>query len=59
MGWVSSWASYWLAIVSVTAPSPVLDFFVDRINLELKVSDWVGIETKFLNLIPPKDPITF
>ena len=37
MGWVSSWASYWLTIPSVSAPSLMPACFVDRINLGLKV----------------------
>ena len=41
MGWDSSWAGYWLAILSVSALSPVLPLLVDRINLGLKVL-WVG-----------------
>jgi hypothetical protein len=41
MGWASSWASYWLTIPSVTAPSPVPMFLVDRINFGLKVL-WVS-----------------
>jgi hypothetical protein len=39
--WVSSWACYWLAIPSVSAPSPMPAFLVDRINFVLKVL-WVG-----------------
>jgi hypothetical protein len=41
MGCVSSWAGYWLAIPSVSAPSSVCTLLVDRINLGLKVL-WVG-----------------
>jgi hypothetical protein len=37
MGWVSSWAGYWLAIRSVSAPSLVPAFLVNRINFRLKV----------------------
>ena len=41
MGWVSSWAGYWLVILSVSAPYPVPTFLVDRINFGLNVL-WVG-----------------
>ncbi|EDL00034.1 mCG141415 [Mus musculus] len=41
MGWSSNWASYWLAIPSVSAPSLIPAFIVDRINFGLKVL-WVG-----------------
>jgi hypothetical protein len=41
MGWISSWVSYWLAISSVSAPSPMPEFLIDRINFGLKIL-WVG-----------------
>ena len=41
MGWVSSWAGYWLAILSVSAPFPVPEFLVERINFGSKIL-WVG-----------------
>jgi hypothetical protein len=34
MGWVSSWAGYWLAIPSVSPPSPMPALLVDRINFK-------------------------
>ena len=39
MGWISSWADYWLAIPSVSASMPA--FLVDEINFGLKFL-WMG-----------------
>ena len=38
MEWVSSWASYWLAILSVSDPSPTPAFLVDRIHFGVEMS---------------------
>jgi hypothetical protein len=43
MGWISSWASYWLAIPSDSSPSPVPSLLVDRTNFGFQVL-WVGFE---------------
>jgi hypothetical protein len=43
MEWVSSWAGYWLAIASVSAPSPVPAFLVDRKIWGGKSCGWVGV----------------
>ena len=40
-GWVSSWASYWLAVALVSAPSPVPTFLIERIKFGLEIL-WVG-----------------
>ena len=41
MGSISSWAGYWLAIPSLSVPSCVPAFPIDRLNFGLKVL-WVG-----------------
>ena len=38
MGWASSWDSYWMAIPSVSTPSRMPEFLVNRIHFALKVS---------------------
>jgi hypothetical protein len=43
MKWVSSCASYWLVIPSVSTPSPVPAFLVDRINFGWSFCRWVGV----------------
>jgi hypothetical protein len=42
MGWVPCWVSYCLAISSVSAPSTISAFLVNRINSGSKVL-WVGL----------------
>lgn len=37
MGWVLSWAGYWLAVPSVSALSPILALLVDRLSFGLEV----------------------
>jgi hypothetical protein len=41
MGWVSSWASYWWYIPSVSAPSLVPTLLVDRIHFWVEIL-WVN-----------------
>ena len=48
----SSWAGYWMAIPSVSAPSPVSAFLVDRINFGLKVFWMVGVSIALLWFLP-------
>jgi hypothetical protein len=43
MGWVSSWAGYSLAILSITFLSSTPTFLIARINFESKVLCMVGV----------------
>jgi hypothetical protein len=49
---VFSWADYSLAIPSVSAPSNIPEFLVDRINFGSKFCVWVGVPIAPMNFLP-------
>lgn len=56
MGWVSRWASYWLTIPSVSAPSPVPVFLVDCSCIQLTLSSSIPVVETVVPAVPLPHP---